>query len=61
MVVSLVQEHLSNAIADSAIRDDLAFDMQDVRKQVADMLDKCYFEKSRQAALNWAKRVGIIH
>lgn len=61
LVVSLVQEHLSNVIADSAIRDGLAVDMSDVRRQVADMLDKCYFEKSRQAALDWAKRMGIIH
>lgn len=61
LVVSLLQEHLSNKLADAAIRDGLAVDIQDVRKQVADMLDKCYFEKSRQAILNWAKRVGIIH
>ena len=61
LVVPLVQEHLSNVIADSAIHDGLAVDMQDVRRQVTDMLDKCYFEKSRQAALSWAKRVGIIH
>lgn len=61
LVVSLLLEHLSNKLADAAIHDGFAVDIQDVRKQVADMLDKCYFEKSRQAILNWAKRVGIIH
>lgn len=61
VVVSLVQEHLSNKIADSAIKDGQALDMSDVRRQVADMLDECYFAESRQAALNWARRVGIIH
>lgn len=61
VVVSLVQEHLSNQIADSAIREGQALDMSDVRRQVADMLDECYFAESRQAALSWARRVGIIH
>lgn len=61
LVMSLVQEHLSNAIADAAIREGKAADMLDVRKQVTDMLDDCYFKQSRQAALSWAERVGIIH
>ncbi len=61
LVASLLQEYLPDKLMDAAIREGLAVDMQDVRKQVADMLDKCYFEKSRQALLNWAKRVGIIH
>lgn len=61
LVMSLVQEHLSNTIADAAIREGKAADMLDVRKQVTDMLDDCYFKQSRQAALSWAERVGIIH
>lgn len=60
LVMSLVTEHLSNAIADAAIHDGKATNMQDVRKQVTDMLDDCYFQQSRQAALSWAERVGII-
>lgn len=61
LVMSLVVEHLSNAIAEAAICDGKALDMLDVRKQVTDMLDDCYFKQSRQAALSWAERVGIIH
>lgn len=61
LVMSLVLEHLSNVIADAAIREGRAADMLDVRKQVTDMLDDCYFKQSRQAALSWAERVGIIH
>ncbi len=61
LVMSLVMEHLSNAIADAAIRNGRAADMLDVRKQVTDMLDDCYFKQSRQATLSWAERVGIIH
>lgn len=60
VVVSLVKEHLSKAIAANAIKEGTAIDMEDVRRQVGDMLDQCYFEKSRKAAWDWAKRMGIV-
>lgn len=59
-VMELVHQHLSAAIAESAIKEGKAVDRTDVEMQVAAMLDECYFAESRKAALSWAERVGII-
>lgn len=60
LVVELVHQHLCNAIMDSIAKEGGIANHIDVEAQVAQMLDNCYFQESRQAALEWAKRVGII-
>jgi hypothetical protein len=35
-------------------------DMDYLYKKLSDILDKCYFEKSRKAAMDWAYDIGII-
>lgn len=59
-VVNLIQQKLCDTIAESAIKEGKATDITDVEKQVAVMLDDCYFHESRQTALNWAERIGLI-
>lgn len=61
LVMEMVHQHLCNAIEESALKEGKAADRVDVEKQVAEMLDDCYFTESRKAALSWAERVGIIH
>lgn len=61
LVMELVHQHLCAAVEESALKEGKAADHMDVEKQVADMLDDCYFAESRKAALNWAEKVGIIH
>ncbi|MBO6075190.1 MAG: hypothetical protein J6P74_08685 [Paludibacteraceae bacterium] len=60
VVVNLVKQHLCKTIEEAAIQDGLAMDKADVERQVAKILDDCYFSESRQIALRWAERVGII-
>lgn len=40
---------------------DVKFSREEVEEQVTDILDKCYFSDSRQAVLQWARTVNIIH
>lgn len=61
LVVEMVHQHLCNAIEESALKENKAADRVDVEKQVAEMLDDCYFTESRKAVLSWAEKVGIIH
>lgn len=61
LVMELVHQNLCNVIEESALRDGRATDRMDVERQVAAMLDDCYFAESRKAAISWAERVGIIH
>ena len=60
VVVKLVQQYLCQAVEEAAIRDGRATDKADVERQIAKILDDCYFSESRQTALSWAKSVGII-
>ena len=60
LVVELVHQHLCNAIVDSVAKEGGVVQRNEVETQVAKVLDNCYFAESRQAALGWAKRVGII-
>ena len=60
LVMELVHQHLCNAIIDSVTKEGGTVNRHEVEAQVAEMLDHCYFAESRQAALGWAKRVGII-
>lgn len=61
LVMEMVHQHLCDAIEESALREGRATDRMDVERQVAAMLDDCYFAESRKAAISWAERVGIIH
>lgn len=61
LVVELVHQYLCNTIMDSIAQEGGLADRIEVEATVAKMLDTCYFQESRQAALNWAKRVGIIN
>lgn len=61
LVMEMVHQNLCNVIEESALRDGRATDRMDVERQVAAMLDDCYFAESRKAAISWAERVGIIH
>lgn len=60
LVVELVHQHLCNVVIDSVAKEGGIVQRNEVEAQVAEMLDNCYFQESRQAALGWAKRVGII-
>ena len=60
LVVELLHQHLCNAIMNAAIKEGGIVDRMEVESKVADMLDDCFFKESRQAALGWSKRVGII-
>lgn len=59
-VMKLVAQHLSKAVADAATREGQIINMNDIHRQVDEILDDCYFAESRKAALNWAEQVGII-
>lgn len=60
LVMQLVHKHLCRAIFEAAKKEGRVVSNFEVEEMVANMLDDCYFKASRQAALSWAERVGII-
>jgi hypothetical protein len=59
-VMEIVRDQLCHILAESLRHDGQNIDSLSIEQHVAKLLDKCYFQESRQAALDWAKRVGII-
>lgn len=58
--LNLVENALIEVLLDAAKKDRLPFDHVSARTQVAKLLDVCYFEQSRKAAIEWAMSIGII-
>lgn len=59
-VMEIVHQQMCDILAKSFKQDGLEIDYNTIEQHVAKLLDDCYFSESRQAALGWAKRVGII-
>ena len=59
-VVELVHESLIQILTESCKLSRIYVDVDHANNFQNDVLDKCYFEKSRIAILQWAKTVGII-
>lgn len=59
-VVRTVKENLMEILVESAQIEGEDIDVEAAEQYVYNLLDKCYFEKSRKAILEWAKDVGII-
>lgn len=60
IVVEIVKDTLLNLLETSVSESGDQLDLNAAEKQLNDMLDTCYFEKSRAAIINWAKSQGLI-
>ena len=59
-VMEIVQQQMCDILTQSLKQEGQTIDYNTIEQHVAKLLDDCYFSESRQAALSWAKRVGII-
>ena len=60
-VVHLVSQKLFDVIWSAMDASELvAVGNEEVKFQIDQLLDNCYFGESKKCALNWARRVGII-
>ena len=59
-VMEIVHQQMCDLLVSSYSNNGQVVDRISIEEQVAKLLDHCYFSESRQAALGWAKRVGII-
>ncbi len=59
-VVELVHESLIQVLTESCRLSGICIDIKHASEFLDNILDKCYFEKSRVTVLQWAKAVGII-
>lgn len=59
-VVEIVKESLLNLLINSASKNGHHLDAEFAAEQIEDMLDTCYFERSRTAIIDWATSIGII-
>lgn len=59
-VIGLVHRALLSMLVDVNTKEDTQIDIVCANEFIMDALDKCYFEKSRNAIINWAKVIGII-
>lgn len=59
-VVEIVKDSLFNLLKNSASKKRHSLDTEFAAKQIEDMLDTCYFERSRAAIIDWAKTIGLI-
>lgn len=58
--IALVRENLLELLLTSAEKEGIQLDEESAIEYVNELLDKCYFEKSRYSIIEWAKNVGII-
>lgn len=59
-VIEVVKETLLNLLESSVRKSGDELDLDAATKQLEEMLDTCYFERSRAAIINWAKSLGLI-
>ncbi len=59
-VMEIVHQQMCDILTQSLKQEGQTIDYNTIEQHVAKLLDDCYFSESRQAALSWAKRVGII-
>ena len=60
-VVNLVSQKLFDVIWSAMdVSEQVAVGNEEVKFQIDQLLDNCYFGESKKSALNWARRVGII-
>ena len=60
-VVHLVSQKLFDVIWSAMdASEQVAVGNEEVKFQIDQLLDNCYFGESKKCALNWARRVGII-
>ena len=59
-VVDLVRDNLFEMLLSSSQKEGINIDSSVALEYINDILDRCYFEKSRRSMIDWAKNVGII-
>ena len=59
-VIKYVRKSLLDLLVSSVEKTGSKIDVESATKMVDDMLDTCYFERSRAAIIDWAKTHGII-
>lgn len=61
LALDSIKKKLCDFFCETCSIRDVKFSQEEVEEQVTDILDKCYFSDSRQAVLQWARTVNIIH
>lgn len=59
-VVDYVKKSLLDLLVSSVAKTGDELDIDAATKQIEDMLDTCYFERSRAAIIGWAKTHGLM-
>ncbi|MDL2304203.1 hypothetical protein LJC72_02540 [Bacteroides sp. OttesenSCG-928-D19] len=59
-VMDIVHKMLFDLIAESLNKRHKRIDLDSLNNKIEELLDDCYFEKSRNAIIDWAQHVGII-
>ena len=59
-VMEMVKESLLQVLVDACKKDNIDVEIDNLNTYLDDVLEKCYFERSRKAILSWAKTVGIL-
>lgn len=59
-VLNLVHKSLLKVLVEANIHENTEIDISNANEYLKETLDKCYFEKSRKAIINWASSVGIL-
>ena len=58
--MQLVAKSLLGVLKDATVKEGVSFNEVNARRFINEMLDRCYFEKSRQTIIAWAQSIGII-
>lgn len=61
LVVELIKNSILELLIASCEKADIEINELSAMRHVEKMLDKCYFETSRKAIIEWARMVGIIN
>lgn len=61
LVVNLVKDNLLDLLIDATAREGISLEKDGAEAYIAEVLDVCYFKKSRMAALGWAENAGLLN
>ncbi len=59
--MQLVARSLMIVLKEATVKEGVHFNAVSAQRFIDEMLDRCYFEKSRQTIIAWAQSIGIIN